>query len=189
MSNDEYAVMEFALSFPVNVRSLPPKGLDLALKTDEQECKKLAQNHNLLAVDNLNAEFHLGSWKKRGIRVQGVISAAVVQECVVTGEPVENKIHETVDVIFVPEDSNLAKPGNDDSYEIFLDAEGPDAPEVFSGNHIDIGAVAEEFFELALDPYPRKADAQFDEIVIGEQASDTAAKISPFAALKQLKEP
>ena len=37
-----------------------------------------------------------------------------------------------------------------------LDAEGPDGPETFTGDTIDAGALAEEFFGLAIDPYPRK---------------------------------
>ena len=41
--------------------------------------------------------------------------------------------------------------------EIILDAEGPDSPETFSGDTIDVGALAEQFFGLAIDPYPRKA--------------------------------
>ena len=36
-----------------------------------------------------------------------------------------------------------------------LDAEGPDSPETFTGDTIDVGALAEEFFGLAIDPYPR----------------------------------
>ena len=40
--------------------------------------------------------------------------------------------------------------------EIVLDADGPDGPETFAGDTIDVGALAEEFFALAIDPYPRK---------------------------------
>jgi len=43
--------------------------------------------------------------------------------------------------------------------EILIDAEGPDSPETFSGDTIDVGALAEQFFGLAIDPYPRKQGA------------------------------
>jgi len=43
--------------------------------------------------------------------------------------------------------------------EVHLDAEGPDSPETFSGETIDVGALAEEFFGLAIDPYPRSEGA------------------------------
>ena len=59
-----------------------------------------------------------------------------------------------------------------------LDADGPDSPETFSGDTIDVGALAEEFFGLAIDPYPRKpgavaADAGSDEA--GEPAGGPLA--------------
>ena len=43
--------------------------------------------------------------------------------------------------------------------EVLLDADGPDRPETFAGDSIDAGALAEEFFALAIDPYPRKPGA------------------------------
>jgi len=46
--------------------------------------------------------------------------------------------------------------------EILIDAEGPDSPETFSGDTIDVGALAEQFFGLAIDPYPRKAGASLE---------------------------
>jgi hypothetical protein len=49
-----------------------------------------------------------------------------------------------------------------------LDAEGPDAPETFSGDSIDVGALAEEFFALAVDPYPRKAGVSLESASKGE---------------------
>jgi len=143
-------MMEFALAYPVDVRSVALKGFIVTLETDDKERARLAQNHGLLAVSEFSAEFHLKPWKKRGIRIQGEIRAVITQACVVSGEPVVNRIKQPVEVIYVPQDSRLAKPVEpDNTYELFLDAEGPDAPEVFEGNEIDVGALAEEFFECA----------------------------------------
>ncbi len=58
---------------------------------------------------------------------------------------------------FCPRISKLGRLGFHSGGEIVLDAEGPDSPETFSGDTIDVGALAEEFFELAIDPYPRKS--------------------------------
>jgi hypothetical protein len=75
---------------------------------------------------------------------------------VVSLEPVENHIDEEVSGLFLPEDSKLGRLGFEGGGEIMLDVEGPDSPETFSGDTIDVGHLAEEYFGLAIDPYPRK---------------------------------
>ncbi|RUY66895.1 DUF177 domain-containing protein, partial [Mesorhizobium sp. M7A.F.Ca.CA.001.05.1.1] len=79
--------------------------------------------------------------------------------CIVTLEPVEAHIDEPVEALLLPEDSKLGRQGFDGGGEILLDAEGPDSPETFSGDTIDVGALAEQYFGLAIDPYPRKQGA------------------------------
>jgi uncharacterized metal-binding protein YceD (DUF177 family) len=73
---------------------------------------------------------------------------------------------------------------------MLIDAEGPDMPETFEGDQIDIGAVAEEFFELAIDPYPRKIDAEYIEIIEedDEEVEDEVKPDSPFAGLAKLRD-
>ena len=53
-----------------------------------------------------------------------------------------------------------------------LDAEGPDSPETFSGETIDVGALAEEFFGLAIDPYPRKEGVSLDAVGAPEDSDE-----------------
>src|SRR5690606_27497406 len=81
---------------------------------------------------------------------------------VVTLEPLEARIDEAVEGLFLPQDSKLGRVGFDRAGEIVLDADGPDGPETFSGDSIDVGALAEQFFALAVDPYPRKPGAALD---------------------------
>ncbi len=175
-----------ALTYPVQVLQLPPKGLTVTIGTDEKERKALAKSHGLEAVNGFAGEFLLTPWKKRGIRLRGRIDAEIVQSCVVTLETVVSKISEEVDTIFVPEDSRLARPQLDENGEMLLDAEGADSPEVFSGDRLDIGAIAEEFFDLAIDPYPRKADlpAEIEPQSFGDTGEEEEPQ-SPFAKLSQ----
>jgi hypothetical protein len=95
-------------------------------------------------------------WKRNGVKVSGRVRADITQACIVTLDPVEAHIDESVDALFLPEQSKLGRQGFDGGGEILLDAEGPDSPETFSGEAIDVGALAEQFFGLAIDPYPRK---------------------------------
>ncbi|TIT56062.1 MAG: DUF177 domain-containing protein, partial [Mesorhizobium sp.] len=88
--------------------------------------------------------------------------ADITQACIVTLDPVQAHIDEPVEALLLPEDSKLGRQGYDGGGEILLDADGPDSPETFSGDTIDVGALAEQFFGLAIDPYPRKPGASLD---------------------------
>ena len=86
----------------------------------------------------------------------GRVRASLVQDCVVTLDPVRSEVDEEISALFLPEGSRLATPRQSPEGEILLDAEGEDGPELFSGDTIDVGQLAEEFFALGIDPYPRK---------------------------------
>ena len=54
---------------------------------------------------------------------------------------------------------------------------------------LDLGAVAIETLRLALDPYPRAKDAQFDGVIAGPPGAEplTDEAIKPFGGLAALK--
>lgn len=177
--------MTFALAYPVSVYSLAAKGIRVHIHANKQECAHLAKNHALVEVKSCEGKFHIFPWKKRGVRVKGLLQARIIQLCVVTLEPLENILHENIEVVFIPEDSNLMKPKMlENTGELFLDAEGPDMPEVFHGNKIDVGAIMEEFFELSINHYPRKEGVKMRVIENGEKSEQ---KLSPFSVLKNWK--
>jgi len=63
-----------------------------------------------------------------------------------------------------------------DSYRLFR----PRLNQVIEGK-VDLGAIATEFLLLGIDPYPRKAGAEFAAV----KTADDSAR--PFAALEALK--
>jgi len=71
-----------------------------------------------------------------------------------------------------------------------LDADGADSPETFVGDRIDVGAVAEEFFELAIDPYPRKPGLPDEAVpqVFGDAGDEDDKPVSPFAKLSEWRD-
>lgn len=150
------------VSYVVNVARLPQKGMPVRIEADEKQRRLLAEKHGLLAVHAFRADLLVTSWKRNGVKVAGQVEAAIEQACVVTLEPLDARISETVEQVYLPEDSKLGREGFHQAGEILLDAEGPDSPETFSGDTIDVGALAEEFFGLAIDPYPRKPGASID---------------------------
>lgn len=157
------------VSFPVHVARLPKNGMTVAIEADAAQRAALAEAHGLLAVERFVAELDVVAWKRGGVRITGRVTADVVQECIVTLEPVAARVEEQVSATFVPEGSRLAIPTYSAEGEILLDAEGDDAPEVFSGDTVDAGQLAEEFFSLGIDPYPRKPGATLGGAGEGEE--------------------
>ena len=142
--------------FDVNVARLPQKGMPVVIEANEAQRAALAAEHGLLSVERWRADLLVDAWKRNGVKVSGSVEADIMQACVVTLEPIAAQIDEEVSALYFPEDSKLGRLGFHGGGEMHLDAEGPDSPETFSGDTIDVGALAEEFFGLAIDPYPRK---------------------------------
>ena len=123
----------------------------------------------------LRAEFDL-TRRGAGVHVSGRVQAQVGQTCVVSLEPIENAVDETVDVLFTP---GAAAGGDELAAEPGVD--GRDPPEPLVDGIIDLGALATEFLLLGIDPYPRKAGAEF----AAPKVEDAGER--PFAALEALK--
>lgn len=172
-------------SYRVKVGNVSHNALEVHIEADDRECAALARLWDILGVQVLAADLKIRRWKKDGVKVFGSVHAEVTQACVVTLDPVAEVIDEEIDEIFVPEGSALARIPANDQGEILIDADGPDLPESFTGDTIDVGAVVAEVVAMALDPYPRKPGAEFADHVEGSAGDDK--KPSPFAVLKTLK--
>jgi uncharacterized metal-binding protein YceD (DUF177 family) len=155
---------------PVRVEPLPRNGLEETIEATEPERKALAKLNNLADVARLTAHFRIAKWR-RGVKVEGEVSARVTQTCVVSLEPFEVEIEEPIEVRFLPPDAKAP--------ELEEDTDGHDS--LIDGK-VDLGAVASEFLTLALDPYPRKPGVAF------EAPADSPDEGSPFGRLKPLSD-
>lgn len=170
-----------AITHRVSVARLPQAGMPVTLTADGRELERLAETFELVQVSVFTAEMLVKKWRKDGVRITGTVKADIVQSCVVSLEPLNAKVSNEIDTIFVPENSKLSRPKISGDGEIVLDYEGPDLPETFSGDSIDVGALAQEMFGLAIDPYPRKEGAALE--LPSEEADIEEKKPSPFAKL------
>ncbi|HEY6632597.1 MAG TPA: DUF177 domain-containing protein [Rhizobiaceae bacterium] len=159
------------VSFNASVARLPQKGLPVVIDADPRQREALAAAHGLVSVEKFRAELLVTPWRRNGVKVSGHVEADITQECVVTLDPLQSHIDETVEGLFLPEDSKLGRLGFEGGGEIHIDAEGPDSPETFTGDTIDVGALAEEFFSLGIDPYPRKPGVNLGTGSDGESSS------------------
>ena len=153
------------LSRVVSVDRLPPH---VTVEADAAECAALAGRLNIPAVRSLFCRFTL---RRQGavVLADGVLAADVTQSCVVTLDPVEQHVDDRFTVRFVPDGS---EPKDDD----------PEAPDEipYQGSSIDFGEAATEQLALALDPYPRRDDAELDPAAHDSEAS-------PFGSLSALR--
>jgi hypothetical protein len=169
------------VSFKANVARLPQKGMPVVIEANAAQREALAAAHDLVSVECFRANLLVTSWKRNGVQVAGTVEADIIQACVLTLEPLESTIRENVEGLFLPEDSKLGRLGFHGGGEMLLDAEGPDSPETFFGDTIDVGALTEEFFGLAIDPYPRKPGASLavarDDAPIGSPEGSLQEKL------------
>ncbi|HUG60331.1 MAG TPA: DUF177 domain-containing protein [Methylomirabilota bacterium] len=170
----------FPLSRPQSVDNLTSRGIEVTIEASEGERAALAEILDIIGIDSLTATFTVKPWRKEGVKVAGVVSADVVQACVVTLEPVVQHLREEVEVTFLPG----AEPIDPDA-EIELDLDAPDLPEPLEGGRIDLGAIAAEHMALGLDPYPRAPGVEFNDLIEDDGSNDEPA--SPFADLARLK--
>jgi uncharacterized metal-binding protein YceD (DUF177 family) len=165
---------------PVSLHEIPETGRRYDLSADENIRAAIGKVAGVQAVPTLTASFEVMRHGSQGLHVIGSIVARVGQPCVVTLEPMENAVEENIDLVFVPPPVRSGFVGS--APDGTADAGGDDAPEVLVNGTVDLGAIATEFFLLAIDPYPRKTGVVFAPASAGDDAAD-----HPFAALAALK--
>ena len=179
------------LSHLVEIDEVPEAGLRIAIRADEATRAAIAKADGLVAIKSLEADLDVAKESPTKFRIAGPLRARVVQTCVVSLEAFESDIEAEVEAEFAvgvetsaPLPRGLRDPRSHGSASPTLAAQ-LDAPEPIVDGRIDVGALAEEFFVLSLDPHPRKPGVQFDAERFSQNSDEVA---SPFAALKKLKD-
>ena len=88
-------------SRPIDVSAIPATGVDRTIKAEASERAAIAEEYGIPEVHSLAAEFVVGREAGGVIRVEGRVTADIVQACVVSLEPVAQTIDEAVDVRLV----------------------------------------------------------------------------------------
>ena len=151
-----------SFSFPIHVQGLSGKPVIVHIEAGPDELRDMRERWAVAGLESATADVEVSRWKRDGVRIKGHVRADIVQTCVVTLDPVESRIDRSFEALFVPENSKLTRRETIENGEMMVDPEGPDAPETFAGDTIDVGPVCEEFIVLAIDPYPRKEGAIFE---------------------------
>jgi uncharacterized metal-binding protein YceD (DUF177 family) len=148
------------------------------------ECAAVAASLGLEAVTSFEADYTLTGLPRGVVGVRGEVRAHITQICVVSLDPFDSDIVETVEAKFAP--PTPVAGGRQQPIEAEVSALGDDEPDPIVDGKIDLGALSIEFLALGLDPYPRKPGVEFVEPEV--DALETPEE-SPFAALAKLKNP
>ncbi len=159
---------------------LPNEVRHLTLTANPAECAALAERFAILRIARFSAALTLVPESGGSVRVQGHLSAKVTQECVASLEPMEQRVAAPIALRLLAEGDT---PTDDD----------PDSPDEIETNNgmVDLGEACAEQLALALDPYPRRPDAQLPPELLPPAEESVAeapkGRPNPFATLAQLK--
>lgn len=168
-----------------NVDKLGSLPSNVPIRIDATMRQALAEYFDILAVEEFHALLSVRRWRKHGAMLEGVVTARIIQECVVTLEPVPVHIHEEIKVRFLP--AATINDAERKAEEIVIDPMADDPPEYFEGRTIDLGALVLEHLALGIDPYPRAAGAAVPEKFTSIDA-EPEVRPNPFQILAQLRD-
>lgn len=154
-------------------------------QVDAERCSSLAVRFGCVEIPTFEVKAMITPLRKEGyFRVNGAISARVVQNCVVSLEPVVSDLEKQFELLLVPETEDDPPDPELDDQEL----------ETYSGHSVDLGEIGAVELALALDPYPRAPGVSVTDL--GPGGSDTGYEVSedghikrnrPFEALAALK--
>ncbi len=160
--------------------SLGRAGAELRIEADGDQRARIAAWADVRAVEAFGATVSLRKHSADRLSVHAALVADIVQDCVVTLEPVRSHLE-----IDVHRELHLAhrirtKPG--ESIPLTAAAGDDDVPEEIEDLTYDLAAPLLEELVLAIDPFPRAPGVEF-----AAPAEPDAKPESPFAVLKALK--
>lgn len=180
--------------YPIDADTIPAAGRTLTIQAAPDNLTAIAERIGVMKVASIGATLHLQPQHSGHILyISGHFKADIVQECVTTLEPVASHIEDNFEAWYA--DHDRALPFSRVQHQIKITEEGEeiqmleekDDPEPLIDGQVDLGEVVIQFLSLAVNPYPRKADAPIIENVTlapEENKAATTLRPNPFSALK-----
>lgn len=156
------------------------------IKATDAQMNELVNRFKIISLSQLNAMVQLSALKEHdGFLVKGHISAKLEQQCIVSLKPVSEDIDEPFELMLVAPD--VAEKFDED--EVYLDPEAPDY-DAFEGGKIEIGEIIAQTVSVMMDPYPRRGDAQLEDVAnkVVTVNEELEKKPNPFAVLSKLND-
>jgi uncharacterized metal-binding protein YceD (DUF177 family) len=169
-------------AFEFNLRDLGRGGAEVRVEARGDDLARIAAWADVRGVESFGATVELRKHSATTYSLDALLEADVVQDCIVTLEPVRSHISGQVHRELHLSDRVRTKPG--ESIPLGTGAGDDEVPEEIDNLVYDLAAPLLEELVLAIDPYPRAPGVEFaapTEAVAGPE--------SPFAVLKSLKTP
>lgn len=162
-----------------DLATLSEAGDEIEVEASADDLARLAQWSGVDRVERFLGKVSLRKLSPTRFAYDAVLSADVVQSCVVTLEPVRSHIARSFarTLLYM-----AGRPVRDEG-QLTLAAGDDEAPDEIASTRYDLAGPLLEEFSLGIDPYPRVPGVAFEP---PRQAASPAE--NPFAVLKRLKE-
>ncbi|MCK8457746.1 YceD family protein [Sphingomonas faeni] len=167
--------MTTEFSRPERLDTIGDRERIVEIAATDSERAALAKRFALVSISRLEARLAIRR-DDRGILVKGRVTGAAVQACSVTDEPLDARIDEPVELLFVEQ---LMAEGD----EVELSDDVLDTVAI-EGGTIDLGEVAADTLALSIDPFPRGPNAAAALAAAGVISEDEFRPANAFADLK-----
>ena len=163
-----------------NLGTLGRAGDEVTMTARGEDLVRVAEWAKVRAIESFAATIGLQKLSPDRFRYEAELRCEIVQDCVVTLEPVRSVVERKVRRELHVSENKLS------STEVVVDADSDDddVREEIESLHYDLAGPLLEELALAIDPYPRAPGVAFDRPVEPEVRPE-----SPFAVLKNLKKP
>jgi uncharacterized metal-binding protein YceD (DUF177 family) len=161
-----------------DLAKLSEAGDEIQIRASADDLTRLAQWADLLRVERFESRVTLRKISPTRFAYEAVLTADIVQACVVTLEPVRSHI----DRSFARELHYTPRRHAEPEMALTLAAGDDEVPEEIASTRYDLAGPLLEEFSLSIDPYPRAPGVAFELPVEQEPKPQ-----SPFAVLKKLK--
>lgn len=148
------------------------------LVADAPTRKAVARFLGVEDVARLSARLTVQAWLD-GADVTGRLEAQLTRLCGLTVEPFDVQVDEPVCLRVLPPDSPHAPPPQIGDVDLEIETEDP--PEVLGAEGVDLGDLVVQTLALALDPFPRRPGAIFEQ-------PQARPEDTPFGILSRLTE-
>jgi hypothetical protein len=169
----------FPISQPYELGRLSQAGDEVIVAASPDDLGRIARWADVVAVDTFRARIDLRKISPTRFAIEAELEADIVQNCVVSLEPVRSRIerHFTRELFLSQPVQQAGR-----AIDVDLAAADDDGREEIGSLRYDLAIPVLEEFALAIDPYPRAANAAFEP-----PQDETDSAKHPFAALKSLK--
>lgn len=154
---------------------------EIRVEARGEDLARIAAWADVRAVESFGSTVRLRKHSATRFSLDAVLEADIVQDCVVTLEPVRSHIARPVHRELHRAESVRLKPH--ESIPLGAGAGDDEVPEEIDSLTYDLAAPLLEELVLAIDPYPRAPGVEF-----AAPAEPDAKPESPFAVLKSLKD-